>query len=238
MLVEIPATATVRCMRTSPTASPARPSDGPVVELLRSGPPVGIDDLATRLGVTATAVRQRLQRLMKGGIVERRRVPRPRGRPAHAYSLTTRGQRLGGDNFRDLALVLWREIRGVSDASVRRGLVGRIGVALAAECRDRVAGTTPVERLQSLTAILGERDIHAAVEVDKLPVLVNYTCPYPDLAEQDRGICAAERQMLQELVGADVRLTDCRLDGGSCCRFQVEGDATAAPVPGSAGHGT
>ena len=44
---------------------------------------------------------------------------------------------------------------------------------------------------------------------------------YPDLAEADRGICAAERSMIEELVGDAVRLSECRLDGGSCCRFTV-----------------
>jgi predicted ArsR family transcriptional regulator len=220
-------------MRASQSASPARTSDGPIVELLRRGSTLGVDELATQLGVTATAVRQRLQRLMQSGVVERCRVARPRGRPAYAYSLTTRGHQLGGNNFRDLALVLWREIRGISDSSVKRGLVGRIGAALAAECRDRVAGTTTTERLQSLAAILGEQDIHCVVEDEHLPVLVNYACPYPDLAEQDRGICAVERHMLEDLVGADLRLTDCRLDGGNCCRFQVAG-----PTPGGTARGT
>lgn len=237
-LVENRPAAKVSIMSTSTALSPARASDGPIVELLRAGSALGIDELATRLGVTATAVRQRLQRLMESGIVERCRVARPRGRPAHAYSLTALGQRLGGDNFRDLALVLWREIRGVSDASLRRGLIARIGAALAAECRDRIAGTTPAERLHSLSAILGERDIHCSVEDGLLPVLVNYSCPYPDLAEQDRGICAVERHMLQDLMGADVRLTDCRLDGGNCCRFQVAGPATGNPAPGDDAHGT
>ena len=53
-----------------------------------------------------------------------------------------------------------------------------------------------------------------------LPVLTSYACPFPDLAEEDRGICAAERQMIETLVGDSVRLSECRLDGGTCCRFE------------------
>lgn len=215
----------------SPQAT--RESDGPIVALLREASALGIGDLAARLGVTATAVRQRLQRLMQSGLVERRTVAPRRGRPAHAYSLTDRGRQLGGDNFRDLALVLWREIRGVSDVSVRRGLVNRIGAALANECRDQVAGSSPTERLHSLATILGDRDIHCTVEEGTAPALINYSCPYPELAEQDRGICAAERHMLADLVNADVRLTDCRLDGGSCCRFQISDPGGGDPAGGA-----
>jgi hypothetical protein len=56
-------------------------------------------------------------------------------------------------------------------------------------------------------------------------VLTAYSCPYPELADEDRAVCAAERLMIQELVGTAVQLSECRLDGAACCRF------TAVPGP-------
>ncbi len=196
-----------------------RSSDAAVIELLRVEDALGIGALAAGLGVTATAVRQRLDRLMRSGLVERVTVAKPRGRPSHAYSLTATGHRIGGDNFKDLALVLWREIRGIRNSEVRSGLISRIGTALADSCQDRVTGTAPGERLESVAEMLRERNISCSVEQGLLPVLTSRSCPYPDLAEEDRGICAAERLMLQKLVGSPVRLADCRLDGQSVCRF-------------------
>lgn len=197
------------------------PSDAPLLEMLRVEGRVGISDLEVGLGVTATAVRQRLERLMKAGLVERSTVTRGRGRPSHVYSLTDKGHRVGGDNFQDLALVLWQEVRTVSDPAVRRGLLSRIGTALAERYRGSVSGDSPRQRLEQTAAIMRERQISCGVSATEgdLPVLVSYTCPYPELAEQDRGICAAERLMLQELVGSPVQLSECRLDGGSCCKF-------------------
>lgn len=217
-----------------PTAS--RSSDSALLELLRVAGAAGIGDLAAALGVTATAIRQRLDRLTKAGLVERsaREPSTGRGRPAHRYSLTEKGRRGGGDNFRDLALVLWREMRGIRDPEVRRGLLSRIGTAMALGYRDRVLGSTPEARLGDVASLFQERQISWAVEADHvagaLPVLTAYACPYPDLAEQDRGICAAERAMLEELVGTPVKLAECRLDGGSCCRFTA-----GEPVPAAAG---
>jgi predicted ArsR family transcriptional regulator len=118
-----------------------RASDAAVIELLRVDDRLGIGDLAKRLGVTATAVRQRLDRLMRAGLVGRTTVSgglsaagepgvnRMRGRPSHVYSLTEKGRRTGGDNFRDLALVLWRDIRSVREPAVRQGLLSRIATA-------------------------------------------------------------------------------------------------------------
>lgn len=208
-----------------------RSSDAALVDLLRVEGALGIGELATSLGVTATAVRQRLDRLMRQGLVERQALGGRRGRPAHAYSLTDAGRRTGGDNFRDLALVLWREIRGIRDPEVRRGLLGRLGTALAGLHQADVAGALPAERLGSVAEIMRRRDIACSVEPAAsgagLPVLTSYACPYPDLAEEDRGICAAERTMIEQLVGSPVRLSECRLDGDSCCRFTLDSKATS-----------
>ena len=233
------------------STSPAehRSSDAAVIELLRVQNAIGIGELARQLGVTATAVRQRLDRLMRAGLVGRTtlsggekaasdsgntRTPRLRGRPSHVYSLTEKGRRSGGDNFRDLAVVLWNEIRSVREPAVRRGLISRIGSAMAGMYRDEVSGDTPGQRLEQIAKVLRDRQISCevghsgtaceATAADRLSVLTSYTCPFPELAEQDRGICAAERLMLQDLVGSAVQLTECRLDVAACCRFTAGGD--------------
>jgi DeoR family suf operon transcriptional repressor len=226
----------------------ARSGRDAILDLLLADERMTVADLARRLGVTATAVRQRLARLIEEGLVDRAdlaaeasagAVPLPesrrrRGRPAHGYALTERGRRSAGDNFRDLALVLWREIRSVREPAIRQGLIARIGAAMAGMYRDSVAGQTRPQRLEAVASLLRGRQIACVVEPpatrDALPVLASYTCPYPDLAEQDRGICAAERLMLQELVGTTVELSSCRLDGDACCRFTV---GTAADASGT-----
>ena len=225
-------------MSTSGLSSDSRGSDAALIELLRVDGSLGIGDMAGALGVTATAVRQRLDRLMRDGLVDRRQVTPAnglrsagRGRPAHIYSLTEKGRRTGGDNFRDLSLVLWREIRGIRDPEVRRGLLARVGSAMASAYRDRMTGETPAQRLENAAGIFRERRLSCSVEPgasDGLSVLTTYSCPYPELAEKDRGICAAERIMLQELVGTDVQLSECRLDGATCCRFTASAGTPAS----------
>jgi hypothetical protein len=93
-----------------------------------------------------------------------------------------------------------------TDASLARSLDETCGPGLNGACAARSAGL-------SVTG--------------GLPVLTTYSCPYPELAEQDRGICAAERIMLEELVGTDVQLSECRLDGASCCRFTASAGTQA-----------
>jgi predicted ArsR family transcriptional regulator len=198
-------------------------SDNGLIELLRQSGPQSVSELAAAMHVTGTAVRQRLSRLMAGGLIGRDVSHGMRGRPSHRYSLTDKGLRQTGSNFTDLALALWREVRGIKDLEVRRGLMQRIAQAMAGMYGPQVQGETLAERMESVSRVFAERDVPLKVETrDKLPVLTALACPYPALAEQDRGICAVERMLFSELLGESVRLAECRLDGpATCCRFQT-----------------
>lgn len=197
------------------------PSDSTLLDLLRRNSSLSIGELADALEVTATAVRQRLNRLMGQGLVQRSLVRAGRGRPSHAYELTGLGRKQAGSNFSDLAIVLWQELREVKDLEVRRGLLERLCRRLAERYSDQVKGESVGERMASLAELFQQRRIPLEVESHGgLPVLNALACPYPDLAEKDRSICSPERLLFSELAGETLRLTECRLDGDACCRFE------------------
>jgi predicted ArsR family transcriptional regulator len=197
-------------------------SDSQVLDLLRSHGSLGIGELTEQMGVTRTAVRQRLARLMNGGLVARQPIQHERGRPSHRYSLTDKGRRQAGHNLGDLAVALWQEVRAVKDSEVRNGLLQRVAKSVAGMYADRVTATDSADRMQQVAELMSERSVPFSVEgTAELPVLTAWACPYPTLAEQDRGICAMENMVFTELVGEKVKLSECRLDGGTCCRFQT-----------------
>lgn len=201
-------------------------SDEYVVNLLRKRGGVSIHDLVDELGVTATAVRQRLGRLMDEGLVTREEVSSSgRGRPSHRYQLTEKGRRSSGNNYADLVDVLWAEIRAIDDPEIRVGLLKRIAKQLA-ERSGEVPGDTLEEKMHRLAAMMQERHIpFEVVQSDGLPVLTAMACPYPELVEHDKSICAMERMLFSEVLGETMRLTGCRPHGDSCCSFQ----ASSAP---------
>lgn len=207
-------------------------SDRLLVEQLRKTGGSTISELVEYAGVTATAIRQRLNRLMEQGLVERRAETAGRGRPTHRYSLSAAGMRCGGNNYEDLAQVLWDELRSVEKPEVRRGLLQRIMGRLAVVYRDKVTGATQEERLAALVGLMQERDIpfevQAPTEANQLPVLKALGCPYPDLAERDRTICSMEKMLFSEILGDNLRLSACRLDGANGCTFEMSGATAAA----------
>ncbi len=196
------------------------PSDVAILDILRKRESATVADLADCMQVTSTAIRQRLTRLMAQGHIDRVSVKAGRGRPSHRYVLTKQGRRKTGSNFADLATALWHEIRDISDIEVRRGLLQRIAARLADEYRPLIQGESLEEKMRSLSELFGKRQIPFEVDATgDLPILTALACPYPDLAEQDRSICSMERMLLAELLGSNVRLEKCRLDGDACCTF-------------------
>jgi predicted ArsR family transcriptional regulator len=196
-------------------------SDIALLDLLRKYGPQSIAQLKTNMGVTTTAVRQRLVRLLAQGDIQRQSERLTRGRPIHRYGLTEKGRRRAGANFADLAMALWEEIREIKDVEVRRGLLSRISRRLSALYADQICGSSLDERMDSLAGIFQQRQIPFEVDRSRdLPLLRATACPYPDLAEKDRTVCSMERMMFSELLGENLRLTDCRLDGHNCCTFE------------------
>lgn len=201
-------------------SSAAETSDKAMLDFLRREGAVTIASLVEKMGVTATAVRQRLQRLMNEGLIQRQTERIGRGRPNHRYSLTDKGEEQTGNNFADLAVVLWDEIKSVEDPAIRRGLLKRIADRFVARYRKDVAGDSLSERMQSLVGLMDQREIPFQVDTTgELPVLSALACPYPELAKRDRGVCTMEKMMLSEILGNNMRLSECRLDGATCCTF-------------------
>lgn len=214
--------------------------DRRLVDHLRRQPAASVGEFMDLLSVTATAVRQRLNRLMAEGLIDRELVQpdgekpsgqaRGRGRPGYVYRLTDQGRYQSGNNYDDLVQVMWEEIRSISDPEVRVGLVKRLATKLAGRYADQIEAEGLTERMQELVQLMGDRDIPVDLdESDGLPILTMLACPYPQIAEQDRAICAMEKIMISEVLGQGVRLSECRLDGDDCCSFMPSKTADLQP---------
>jgi len=200
-------------------------SDRPLLDLIRRSGPIGIVEMAESLKVTPTAVRNRLTRLVEAGLVDRTTEAAGRGRPRHLYQASVEAHKRLGQNYADLAAVLWDELMwSVEDLKLRRLLFGRITDRLAEMYRSQVRGEGWEGRMEELGALLHERGIEAEVVrgVDALPVLRQHSCPYFALAEVDDAICALERKMFEKVVGHGLRLSHCRLDGDRSCEFEAK----------------
>lgn len=220
-------------------------ADDRFLRQLRRAEPCTVGQLCAALAVTATAVRQRVARLQSAGYVERETIRGERGRPYHVYRLTKAGLRQLGDDYGELARILWTELRGIEDPEIRSRLLGRIRDSLVERYRvDRdpaapssqgravhegaaQGGETLADRFEQLQTVLEREGFEVEVDVQgngsgALPVLREHVCPYHDLAAADRSLCDLEQSVFGEILGVPLTLSRCCQDGDSYCEFEPQ----------------
>jgi predicted ArsR family transcriptional regulator len=191
------------------------------LQLLRSQEETTIPALCAAADVTATAIRQRLTRLQGLGLVTRNTVRSGRGRPFHRYVLTEAGHRELGDNFAELALLLWDAVQQIEEPEIRQRIFGRIRDQLARRYGSATASDVIETRIDTLRDVLSAKGFQVdVIQRNGLPVLREHHCPYHELAAIDAGICELEQQVFEAVVGSPLVLTQCCRDGHGVCEFQ------------------
>lgn len=204
--------------------------------LLRANRSMTVCELVDEMGVTATAIRQRLTRLMALELIDRSEESHGRGRPSHRYVLTEKGRKSLANNLGDLAVVLWEEVQKIADAETRQRVISGAVERLAEKYETEIVGDTAASRMESITKLFADRQIPIAFEEqDGLPIIKVSGCPYPTLARENREICDMEKQLLSTIIGEPIDRCQCQQDGDSCCSFKavehdVDEDAVANTV--------
>lgn len=204
------------------TDEPIRPVDQLVLDLLRREPGLSIQELMERLEVTATAIRQRIDRLEASGYIEKKKRLAGRGRPQFNYFLTDLGWRQAGVTYSELAISLWSVISEIDDRAQRAQIVAQVARRMGDSYKSLLPDASIEERMQTLAGVLCTRKVPASFLRDKdLPVLEVHACPYPALVDEgaDRSVCQLEQEALSQALGQEVQLSKCRLDGHGCCQF-------------------
>lgn len=206
-----------------------RPIDQAVMDLLRQEQGLTVHELIERLEVTATAVRQRLDRLEQVGLIEPRKESVGRGRPLFRYFLTALGMRYASVGYADLAAALWQEVMDLPNPQLRSRMLRRVARRMGEQLRVAIpASGNLTERMTAMALALGQRKVPVVVEESSnLPVLHVQACPYPDISEHNdnRQLCEMEQEMLSQAIGQSLQLDCCRLDGHHHCQFR--------PIPGT-----
>lgn len=200
------------------------------LERLRTLGSATVQEIGDAQAVTATAVRQRLNRMLSLGLIDREVQRAGRGRPHHLYKVSEKALRVLGDNYNELALILWREFQKIADPAVRLTLRRSIQNAMAARFSAVAQGANLRERIEILRSLMQERGYNIDVEDrDGSPVLREMNCPYHDLANDDRAICEMEEEVFTQLLGVPFKLTSCCQDSSHPCEFEVSVHEIASP---------
>ncbi|MFF7634396.1 helix-turn-helix transcriptional regulator [Kitasatospora sp. NPDC008050] len=215
--------------------------------------PSSAADLASRLGLTAAAVRRHLDGLAASGLVESReqRVygSRGRGRPAKVFALTECGRDAFYQAYDQLAA---DALSWIAEA-VGGGKAGEEAVAAFARARfgkqgqrylGALAQASADQRTEALAEALSAdgyaatvRRVPSAGRAAKAPAgaqLCQHHCPVAHIAEQFPQLCEAETEVFSQLLGTHVqRLATIAHGDGVCTTYVPAPGAAPSPAPGT-----
>jgi predicted ArsR family transcriptional regulator len=204
-----------------------------ILEHLKRNGSASIKDLEHLLGVTTTAVRQHLNTLQVEGFIERRAVHDGVGRPHHTYMATDKSHEIFACHCDDLALTLLEEVFALEGKEKTAWLLERVGNKLAGRYASSVRAALLQDRVEELAGVLYQQGVLTDVDPadENTIILKTYNCPYHELAQEHREICEMDEGMMRKLLGSDVNLSACIMDGHGSCSFVVSKRADPTQQP-------
>jgi predicted ArsR family transcriptional regulator len=190
-----------------------------------------LSEMTEITGLARTSMRQRVDRLVAEGLMDRKRRRGKPGRPVDVFTLSGQGRRLFTQHAYQFAQALLEEIAHKDGEAKLRAMVDGVGRRMVDELRSRVGYGSPLERVQKLAEWFSEigaiNDVH---ESDTSVTVKIHTCPFDGLAGDRRILCEMERDVVRELIGAETHLNCCRPEGQTRCELQValSGDGSDA----------
>jgi len=186
---------------------------------------VSLTDLAAALKISKMATLKHLTALEGKGLIERSSRVGGRGRPRAYFALSDRSTSLFPEAYTHMTLTALRFIEEKlgRDAIVRL-LRQRAQEVLDAN-RNRVPEGSLKEKVAELVKIRDEGGYMAEVGHAGRNVveMFEHNCPIMAVAETYPEACRVEREMFQNLLGADVETSHRVVAGDPVCRFLVRG---------------
>jgi predicted ArsR family transcriptional regulator len=200
-----------------------------ILDYLRRHGEATVRDLSQLLDLTPTGIRQHLTVLERDGLVEVHETRGRVGRPALVYSLAPAGLALYPSRYDDLCNLVLEEVRSIAGGQTLQAVLMRVAAKSAEPYEPRLRGLSLDARVFEATAIINERGCLADCEAggDGGFLINQYTCPFPNVARCNSGVCALEVEFVRRLTGGDARLVRSLLRGDHSCTYRVRPTAAA-----------
>lgn len=205
---------------------PDAPARDKVLFQLKTKGPQTAGQLARRLGVTAMAVRQHLQRLEEDGLACFEEERRPVGRPAKVWRPTEQAEGRFPDSHADLTVQILEGVRSTFGEDGLERLMRHRYRRQRALYRKRIARDAPLrERVAKLAAVRREEGYMAewSRQRDGSLLLVENHCPICAAARTCQGLCRDELALFQSVLGREVVVerTEHILSGARRCAYLI-----------------
>jgi predicted ArsR family transcriptional regulator len=215
-------------------------SRGRIVNLLRGTSGLTADDIASKLGLTRSAVRAQLTGMERDGVVRRAGQRPGTTRPSHVFELTPEVEQLLSSAYIPLLTSLIDTFADGLPPNQVETILRQAGKRLAVELS---RGKRPAGNLSSRLAMVIEmmnEQLGALTHVEGNGgyIIRGMGCPLAALTGKHPGVCLAIESLIAEVLRMPVRECCDRSDRPKCC-FEIGSRAeTHRTTTGRVARGT
>lgn len=182
---------------------------------------MSIDELASHLAVTRTAVRQHLSALERDGLILRGET-RPTGRrPEQLYLLSPPGRELFPRQYQLLADLLIGEVATLIGHDSLVKLMRSLGRKMAAGLEQQAVTEGRIVEHMNQAGYEAEVFFRSSGE----PEIIAHNCVFHHLAKAHPEVCELDLALIGALGAGEVEHLECMVRDGQVCRFKL----TATP---------
>ena len=193
-----------------------------VVNLLKRSQGLTVREMALRLGMSYMGIKQHCLTLQRDGYLDTWRRPQKMGRPEMVYRLTRRTHDLFPCDSNDFTLELLKSIKEVHGPNGPEKMLFNVFERKTAGLKAKVKGDTVVERARWMASQRekeGYMSQYVADEKEGGPQILECHSPIMNLLDQYPIIGRLEKDMVEGVLGTEVRREETRTSGLYECAF-------------------
>lgn len=193
--------------------------------LLKKKSGLDVEELADQLGISKSAVHQRLIALENQRLVKKGQTLSTGGRPKQLFMLAEKGYEYFPRQyswFAELLVSSLAEKRGAEGAEEELSSLGKkVGQWVLGKYQHRLEnGGSGVEVLIDVMNEMGYI-ANSTVDVDGAPIIEAENCIFLTLATKSPHVCSFDIAIIATVTGSAVDHQECMVKNGNVCRFKL-----------------
>ncbi|OAI21078.1 transcriptional regulator [Methylomonas lenta] len=190
--------------------------------LLNSAEGASIDEMATEMEISRTAVKQHLVGLEKQQLVQEAALNITGGRPARSYTLTEQGINRFPKQYAWFCNLLLSELSAELGAEALEKMMWNMGVKLGRSLLPQFSHKTPQQKTLALIDLMQSLGYHAELlQQDGQTTIKAVNCVYHDLAQEHPQLCQFDQAFISTLLEQPIQQTACMVKKDCDCRFRI-----------------
>jgi len=191
--------------------------------LLNHSEGAGLDELASHLEITKTAVKEHIVKLEAYGFISFIDSKGSIGRPKRRYLLSSEGHEAFPRQYswlsNQLLELLANNFGAEGISRIMTDLADRVASSMENRFKNHDSNSSLLTELTTTMNELGYRAILKQSDLRKGAIIEANNCVYHSVAKRHPTLCQFDVKFMEAVSGMDVKLEHCIARGAAVCRF-------------------